>query len=113
MPLPAYMLQQPVSSPIDILSRRLAERGAAVSLKRYGSTLQMRDLDCDSVDEASSALRLIAQHADAHCLVVDAHVPTILSHLNRAYVDNGFLVGYDSSEEDELGQHHVMRRKPR
>lgn len=113
MPLPAYMLQQPETNPIETLSRRVANRGVDMNLQRKGNTLFVRNMDAPTIAEAATALRILTEYADLHFLVIDAHVPSVLGHLDGAYVSNGFLVGFEADEDDEHGRHHVMRRKPR
>lgn len=113
MPLPAYMLQQPVITPIEALARRIRSRGVEMEISRKGSTVFIRNMDSTSSENAEGALRIVAEYADHNGLVVDAHVPSVLGHLDSAYLSNGFLVGFEAEEDEEQGSHHVMRRKPR
>lgn len=113
MPLPAYMLQQPQTNPIDTLARRVSAHGVEMQITRKGRTILVRNMDAPSNEAAAKALRIVAEYADMHFLVIDAHVPSVLGHLDPAYVANGFLVGFEAEDDEEHGTHHVMRRKPR
>jgi hypothetical protein len=107
------MLQQPKTDPIDTLARRIAAHGVDMQITRKGRTIFVRNMDAPSTQDATRALKIVSDYADLHFLVIDAHVPSVLGHLDAAYVANGFLVGFEAEEDEEHGRHHVMRRKPR
>lgn len=113
MPLPAYMLQQPQTNPIDTVARRVAAHGVDMQITRKGKTILVRNMDAPTIEAAQTALRIVCEYADLNFMVIDAHVPSVLGHLDAAYLANGFLVGFEVEEDDEQGRHHVMRRKPR
>ncbi len=113
MPLPAYMLQQPTIDPIDVLARRIRAKGVEIEMFRQGKTIQMRNMDTQDLEAATAAIRIVGEYADLNFMVVDALVPSILGHLDSAYLSNGFLVGYEGGEENERGEYQLMRRKPR
>lgn len=112
MALPAYLLEQPKTNPTDILIRQIRNLDLTPEIVRHGQTITISNLELSDSNEAeiSRALRLIATHADTNRLTVDAVVLPIQENIIQRYLDAGFTIHVQASDDYDLEEHTLLRR---
>jgi predicted GNAT family N-acyltransferase len=115
MGLPAYMLEQPKTNPIESIAGRMERLGVPVELNRLGAMITMRNLDGEEAghDVTRKAIRMVCEHADASRVTIEAFIPSVLAGCVGDYESCGFHVVLHADEEDMAGAHYVMRRAAR
>lgn len=115
MGLPAYLLEQPKTKPIDTITRQICNLGFDVELSRAGSTLTVRNLDAPSADDnlIARVMRLITNFADAHHLSVDAIVYPIHGNMISRFEQTGFQIHVEPGDDADDDRYTLLRRPVR
>lgn len=115
MPLPLYLTEPPSLPAATILTQRLRALGLPVHLTRTGNTLTIRNLEVSDRNdqEVRRGIEILAHHADANGLSLEAYVYPVQANMISRYEDAGFIVHFQPPHDDGEDAYTLLRRSAR